>query len=95
MAEKVRMEWNHEGFSEILQNGATESLVRSQAEAVASRANSMQKIGREAGYEASVFQASKPTQYPTGRWLGYVKAINYLGKLDNRKNKTLSKAVHG
>ncbi len=95
MAEKVRMEFHDEGFREIVQNDNTHALIEQLASEIANKANSLQKIGREEGYKYSVFQASRSAKYPTGRWLGYVNAFNKLGRIDNRKYKTLSKAVHG
>lgn len=86
MATKLKIEFNTEGFSELLQSAEVKQLVEENAQEIANRAG-----GSEAGFEPSVYMST----FGGGRWKGSVWASTPDAMIDEAANKTLSKAVIG
>lgn len=86
MAKKVRIEFNTEGFRELLQSSEVKGLVEEHTNAILDRAG-----GEEAGFSASVWEAG----YGGGRWAGTVRTASYDAARAEATDKTLTKAVTG
>ena len=86
MAKRVRIEFNTEGFRELLQSNEVKGLVEEHANAILDRAG-----GEEEGFSASVWEAG----YGGGRWAGTVRTASYDAARAEATDKTLTKAVTG
>lgn len=86
MATKVRIEFNSEGFRELLQSDGIRKLISDNAKAIQQRAG-----GDEAGYSEHEYLGG----YGGGRWVATVDTATEEAKRDEAENKTLTKAVTG
>ena len=86
MTTKIRIEFNSEGFKELLQSEGMRKLVSDNAKAIQQRAG-----GDEAGYSEHEYMGG----YGQGRWVGTVEAATEEARRDEAENKTLTKAVTG
>ncbi len=94
MIQSVKLEFNSEGFREILLSEGVRDLVAEEAEKIASRANANLTDSKSEGYEAEVFQGAMMSKYGYGgRWVGSVRAIDSRASADEAENKSLSRAV--
>lgn len=85
MANNVRIEWNNEGFKDILKSEGVHELVLSQAEQIATRA-SANIAGTSEGYSASAKQMSS-------RWVAGVICTDDASVRAESEDKALSRAV--
>lgn len=81
----VRIEWNNQGFRDILQSEGVHDLVLTQAEAIAERASANIPEASE-GYSASA--KKNPT-----RWVAGVICTDDASIRAESENKALSRAV--
>ena len=87
MAE-VKIEFNSEGFKEILMSDGMKQCVESVAKDIKNRADA--NIGEESdGYSAKAWQGS----YGGGRWVASVTTTDRASILAESEQKALSKAV--
>lgn len=94
MIQSVKLEFNSEGFREILMSEGVRNLVEEQAQAIASKANANLTDPQSDGFQAEVFQGSMMSKYGHGgRWVGYVRAVDARASADEAENKSLSRAV--
>ncbi len=77
----ARIEFNSEGFKEILTGDGVKSLVSSTAQGIASRAG--------AGFEATTICGG----YGGGRWVGFVSSTDAESAKAESEYKVLSGAV--
>lgn len=86
MAKRVRIEFNTEGFRQLLQSDEVKGLVEENTNAILERAG-----GEDAGFSANVYEAG----YGGGRWAGTVRTASYDAAKAEAADKTLTKAVTG
>ena len=91
MPTKIRMQFENEGFRNILNNGATRDYIQSLADDMAERAKANSGRFPEAEYTAAIYHGS----YGGGRTVGSVWTGNYEARLAQAIDKSLSKAVSG
>lgn len=86
MAKKVRIEFNTDGFRQLLQSDDVKGLVEENTNAILERAG-----GEDSGFSASVWEAG----FGGGRWAGTVRTASYDAARAEATDKTLTKAVTG
>ena len=86
MATKVKIEFNSDGFKEILESEGVKQLVTKETEKIAERANA--KLGKN-GYKAVVNHST----YGGGRWRGRVIARNDEANEAESESKTLTSSI--
>lgn len=82
----VRIEWNNQGFKDILQGSEVQQLVLNQAEDIANRANSSIS-GASEGFRAHAVKAPS-------RWISFVGTTDQETIVAESENKVLSRAVN-
>lgn len=82
-----RIQWNNQGFKEILHSTGVQSMLRSEAEAIAGRA-SAQVSG--SGYRASISNAGS-------RYIGFATSTDEASTIAETEDKVLQRSVipHG
>ena len=85
------IEFNKDGFRQILMSGETKALIESQVDAIKARADAELNGTDSKGFNAKVVQGS----YGGGRWLGFVGTSDLATMIAESENKALTKAVHG
>ena len=80
-----RIEWNNQGFRDLLQSSEVEQLVRSKAETIADRANASLSEESE-GFRAHSIKASS-------RYVAYAGTTDEASVRAESENKVLSRAV--
>ena len=92
----VTIEFNSEGFREILMSGGVQSVVSDATQQIAARANANLTDDKSTGYEGDVLESPRMSSYGNGgRWVGFVRATDYRAMRDEAENKSLSRAVSG
>ncbi len=87
----IRLEFNSDGFREILLSSGVESLVSSTAQGIQARANANANLSENStGYYARTVQGSS-----AGRWLGFVGATDHETLVAESEYQALTKAVSG
>lgn len=89
MAE-VKIEFDSDGFKQILNSEGTRALLEGKAEEICARANANVSNIDTAGYKVTTLHATK---YKDGRWLSHVQAADYAAAVAEAENKSLTKAV--
>lgn len=88
MAAQISIEFNSDGFREILMSDGTRSLVQTVAQEIQARANA--GVGEaSAGFSATVWQGG----YGGGRWVGSVTTTDKASIIAEAENKVLTGAV--
>lgn len=96
MSEEIKIEFNSDGFRQILLGSGVQSVVNDATQRIASRANANLTDGSSAGYEGDVVESPRMSAYGSGgRWVGFVRALDYKAMADEAENKSLSRAVSG
>jgi hypothetical protein len=80
-----RIEWNNQGFRDLLQSSEVEQLVRGKAETIADRANAGLSEESE-GFRAHSIKASS-------RYVAYAGTTDEASVRAESENKVLSRAV--
>lgn len=84
-----KIEFNSDGFKQILMGDGVKSLVEGKAQDIAAEASSGLSEGSE-GFKASAFQGG----YGGGRWIGAVTSTGHESLVAESENHVLSGAVH-
>lgn len=93
---EVKIEFNSAGFREILMSEGVRNVVSEATDRIASRANGNLTDGSSEGYEGTVMESPRMSGYGNGgRWVGFVRALDYKAMADEAENKSLSRAVSG
>ena len=82
----MRIEWNNDGFKQLLQSSSVEALVLSHAETIAGRANANMTEDSE-GFRAHSVRASS-------RYVAYAGTTDEATMRAEAENKVLSRAVN-
>lgn len=90
---EIEITFNSEGFRQILTSSGVQGVVQSATNRIAANANANLTLESE-GYQGDVLQSPRMSKYGYGgRWVGFVRALDYNAMLDEAENKTLSRAV--
>lgn len=90
MAKQTRIEFNTDGFREILMGDGVKDAVESVTTDIQERANGNLTEESE-GFRASVWQGG----FGGGRWIGTVSTTDLASKIAESEDKALSRAVIG
>ncbi len=89
MAVKLdRMQWNSDGFKEVLESEEVRNLIESEARKFQSKANANNSRDSE-GYEV----ITEKSTYGGGRWVSRVKSIDREADIAESEDKALSRAL--
>lgn len=88
MAE-IKIEFNSDGFKQLLNSDGVRAMVQSKAEEICARANANVGGIETDGYKTTVMQGN----YGGGRWIAHVQAADYAAAVAEAENKSLTKAV--
>lgn len=92
----IKIEFNSEGFRQILLSEGVRSVVSNATEQIVARANSNLVDGSSEGYEGDVLESPRMSNYGNGgRYVGFVRALDYKAMADEAEYKSLSRAVSG
>lgn len=91
MAQRITIEWNHDGFEEILCSEGVQAKVREQAERIRDAANANNTRGGE-GFECATRLGKA---YGSQRALGFVYTTDEKSRIAESEDKALSRAVSG
>lgn len=92
----IELEFDSEGFRQILMSEGVKSVVQNATDQIAARANGNLTDGGSEGYEGDVLASPRMSGYGSGgRWVGFVRALDYKAMADEAENKSLSRAVNG
>lgn len=87
----MRIEFNSEGFKQILESGETKSMIEGHVNAIKARADANLNGAESQGFNAKTVLGS----YGEGRWIGFVGTSDLATMIAESENKALTKAVHG
>ena len=88
MAEQVRLQWNKDGFRQILLSDGCHQLVQGVTEEIQMRANDNNERGGE-GFRAS----TQVGGYGGGRWIGFVSSTDKASMIAESEDKALTRAL--
>ena len=93
MASQIRLQFNSDGFREILTGAGVQSVVseatqKIQAQANANAADELSD-GNSEGFSAKTWRGG----YGGGRWVGSVSTTDHATMVAEAENKALSRAV--
>ena len=91
MAQQIRLEFNSDGFKQLLASAETRDMIAEHTNAIKQRADA-NIAGESEGFNARVEQA-KSANYG-GRWIGVVGTSDYASVVAESENGALTKAVH-
>lgn len=92
----IELEFNSEGFRQILLSDGVKSLVETASNNIAARANANLTDADSEGYDVMIAESPRMSKYGSGgRWVGFVGAADYKAMADEAENKSLSRAVTG
>lgn len=95
MSEQMELTFIPEGFRQILMSEGVKSIVSDATEKITARANSNLVDTDSEGYEGDVLESPRMSKYSaSGRWVGFVRAIDYKAMADEAEYKSLSRAVN-
>lgn len=87
----IRLEFNSDGFKEVLCSSGVHSVVESASAGIQARANANANLtGDSSGYYMRTVQGSA-----AGRWLGFVGATDHETLVAESEHQALTKAVSG
>lgn len=87
----IRLEFNSEGFKELLCSPEIQAEVESAAKGIQTRATANANLSeKSSGYYMRTVQGST-----AGRWLGFVGATDHESLIAESEYKALTKAVNG
>lgn len=89
--EKMKFEWIHEGFEEVLCDPGTMSEVKAVTERIASKANGNNTRGGN-GFESGTRLGRA---FGSQRAMGFVYTTDIQSKIAEAEDKALSRAVSG
>ena len=92
----MKITFNSAGFKEILTSDGVKGLLEEVTERIANNANANLTYDDSEGYEGEVVMSPRMSNYGNGgRWVGFVRAMDYKAMADEAENKSLSRAVSG
>lgn len=92
----IKIEFNSEGFRQILLSDGVRSVVSGATEQIASRANANLVDSSSEGYQGDVMESPRMSNYGNGgRYVGFVRALDHKAMADEAEYKSLSRAVSG
>lgn len=86
---EVKIEFNSDGFKEILESAGVEAVVRSAAETIRTKAEANLNDPKSEGYTLTTWMGS----YGGGRWIGSVTGADRRANEAEAEYKTLSGGV--
>ncbi len=88
---QIRLEFNSDGFKELLCSDGIQGAVESAASGIQARANANANLSeKSSGYYMRTVQGSR-----AGRWLGFVGATDHETLVAESEYQALTKAVGG
>ena len=90
MSSQLRLEFNSDGFREILCGDGVKGMVDSATEKIKARADAGIQ-GESEGFRATSILGN----YGGGRWVGFVSTTDQESMIAESEGKALSKAVSG
>lgn len=88
---EIRLEFNSDGFKEVLCSSGVHGVVESAASGIQARANANANLSdNSTGYYMRTVQGSS-----AGRWLGFVGATDHETLVAESEYQALTKAVSG
>ena len=91
----IRLEFNSDGFKELLCSDGIQGVVESAAAGIQARANANANLSeKSSGYYMRMAQGTK-AKYADGRWLGFVGATDHETLVAESEHQALTKAVSG
>ena len=87
----IRLEFNSEGFTQILTSDATKSMISGHVDAIKTRADAYLNGAESEGFNARVEMGN----YGGGRWIGFVGTSDRVTQIEQSENKILQRAVNG
>lgn len=88
MAKQIRLEFNSDGFKQILKSDGVKELVKEQTDTIKDRANG-NIDGESEGFSSEVIYGG----YGGGRWVGFVNTTDAASQRAEAEDKALSRAV--
>lgn len=86
---EIKIEFNSDGFRQLLESDGVRELVQSTADEICERANANVGGIETEGYKTTVMRGA----YGGGRWIAHVQAADYAAAAAEAENKALTKAV--
>lgn len=87
----VRLEFNSDGFREILTGSGVKELISGQVDAIRDRANANMGPAESEGFYGRTVMGG----FGGGRWVGFVGTTDMATMIAESEDKALTKAVHG
>ena len=87
----IRVEFNSDGFRQLLLSGEVKDLISGHVDAIKARADASLNGAESQGFNAKVEQGN----YGGGRWVGFVGTSDLATVVAESEDKALTKAVHG
>lgn len=92
----IDITFNSEGFRDILTSDGVRKVVEDATQKIANNANANLTDATSEGYGGDVVMSPRMSNYGNGgRWVGFVRALDYKAMADEAENKSLSRAVSG
>lgn len=88
MATEIRIEFNSDGFREVLESQGVHDLVQEVTQDICDKANANNTRGGE-GFAMNVMRGG----YGGGRWIGFVKTTDKNSMIAESEDKALTGAV--
>jgi len=88
---KIKIEWNHEGFSEILCSEGAGSICDQKAKEIEDRANSNLNSENSEGFKSG---GRIVTAYGSKRWMYFVYTTDKETMIAEQQEQALTKAVN-
>ena len=88
---KIDIEWNHDGFEEILCSSGSKNVCEQKANEIQSRANAGLRADDTPGFKAD---GKIVTAYGSKRWMYFVYTTDAATVYAEAEENVLSKAVH-
>ena len=89
MATQVRIEFDSNGFREVLESGGVNAIVAEKAGEIQARANANTGGFKTEGFGTKVLKG----RWGGGRWIAHVFALDRGARAAESENKALTKAV--
>jgi len=87
----IRIEFNSDGFKQLLMSDETRSLISGHVDAIKARADANLNGAESQGFSARTIQSG----WGGGRWVGFVGTTDMATMIAESEDKALTKAVHG
>lgn len=88
MGKQIRLEFNSDGFRQILKSDGVKGLVQKQSDTIKNRANANIN-GESEGFSSETIYGG----FGGGRWVGFVSTTDEASQRAESEDKALSRAV--